>query len=51
MILMDAHKGQRMTSLRFLERYQNDENAFLYHTAQVTGDETCVSFIHIENKQ
>jgi hypothetical protein len=48
----DMHKMQRMTSTStFLEQYHNDNDEFLNHIVQVTGDETWVSFVNVESKE
>jgi hypothetical protein len=39
------------SALTFLERYHKDCDDFLSHTVQVTGDETCVSFVNIKTKE
>jgi hypothetical protein len=45
-------KTQRIAVvLSFLERYHIDEEEFLNHIIQVTGDETWVSFVNAETKE
>jgi hypothetical protein len=49
---MDAHKTQRRASAStFLERHHKDDDGFLNHIVQVTGDETWVSFLNVETKE
>jgi hypothetical protein len=51
-MITGAHKTQRMASaLAYLERYHKDGDEFLSHIAQVTGDETWVSFVNAETKE
>jgi hypothetical protein len=51
-MLMGAHKKQRMASdLTSLELYHKDGDEFLRHIVRVTGDETWVSFLNVENKE
>jgi hypothetical protein len=52
-MLTGVHKTQRMALALtfFLERYHKDGNEFLSHSIQVTGDETCISFVNVEIKQ
>jgi hypothetical protein len=38
-------------SLTFLEQYHKDDNEFLSHIIQVTGDETWASFVIVETKE
>jgi hypothetical protein len=35
----------------FLERYHKDGDEFLDRIIQVTGDETCFSFVNVETKE
>jgi hypothetical protein len=49
---MGMHKMQKMASiLTFLEQYHKNDDEFLNHIVQVTGDETWVSFVNVESKE
>jgi hypothetical protein len=39
------------SALIFLEQYHKDDDEFLSHIVQVTGDETWVSFMNVETKE
>jgi spore coat polysaccharide biosynthesis protein SpsF (cytidylyltransferase family) len=46
-----AQNAENGLGFDVLQRYRKDGDEFLSHIIRVTGDETWVSFVNVENKE